>query len=340
MLIDDIISEDVERISEDFDSDLFKGSKILVSGGAGFLGSYLCDVFARLNADVTCLDNFSTGTRENVSHLTIHNRFKIIEADVSKFKSRESFDYIFHFASRASPMDYQAHPTETLLTNSLGSYKILEHGRRNGSRIILASTSEVYGDSEKLPTPENYWGKVNPIGIRSCYDEGKRFSEALFMAYHREHASDVRIVRIYNTYGPRMRPDELYGRAVPRFILQALNDCDITVYGDGSQTRSFGYVSDTLRGILSVSCNDEANGKVFNIGNPQETTIIDLAKKVKEITGSKSKIVFCPLPEDDPRRRKPEIKKAIKELGWYPKVILEEGLARTIKWFSGKANER
>ena len=331
--MDDIISEDIEEIAKDFDSGFFKGRKALITGGAGFLGSYLCDTLIKLGAKVTCLDNFATGIRGNIDHSTGNKNFRVIDSDVSKFDAKENFDYVFHFASRASPEDYQLYPIETLMANSFGSYRMLELARKGGSRIVFASTSEVYGDPKVIPTPEDYWGNVNPIGVRSCYDEGKRFGEAFFMAYYREHELDVRIVRIHNSYGPRMRADGVYGRALPRFILQALKGIHITVYGNGCQTRSFCYISDTLKGVLSAFCNDKAKGEVFNIGSSQEITILELAEKIKKIVGSKSRIVFRPLPKDDPKRRKPDINKAEKVLNWHPEVSLEEGLGRTTRWF-------
>jgi UDP-glucuronate decarboxylase len=265
--------------------------------------------------------------------LVENSNFELIESDVTGFESKEKFDYIFHFASRVSPEDYQLHPIETLVTNSVGSFKILEQAKRGCSRIIFASTSEIYGNPGEIPTTESYWGYVNPIGIRSCYDEGKRFGEALCMAYFREHQVDVRIARIFNTYGPRIKPDGAYARVVPRFILQALGNQDITVYGDGSQTRSFTYVTDTIKGILSVFCAETVAGEVFNIGTSEETTVLKLAEILKKSAGSTSKIVFLPLPMDDPKRRKPDIGKAERKLKWQPNVLLEEGLNRTLSWF-------
>jgi UDP-glucuronate decarboxylase len=332
-LIDSIISEDIETITRGLNQAFFEGKKALVTGGAGFLGSYLCDVLVKLKADVTCLDNFSTGIDANVDHLAKAENFRVINCNVSTFMTDQTFDYFFHFASRVSPEDYQLHPIDTLLTNSLGSHRMLELALRSKSRIILASTSEVYGDPKTIPTPEDYWGNVNPVGIRSCYDEGKRFSEALFMAYNREYKLNMRIARIHNTYGPRMRGDGAYARALPRFILQAMKGDDITVYGDGLQTRSFTYVSDTIRGILSAFYSNKTRGEVFNIGNPQETTILDLAKKIKEAINDNASIKFCPLPADDPKRRRPDIKRAKNILYWYPKVGLDQGLLRTIEWF-------
>jgi UDP-glucuronate decarboxylase len=332
-LIDQIISEDVSRIVASVDPALFEGKRVLVTGGAGFLGSYLCDALVMLGSDVSCLDNFSTGALLNVDHLIGRSNFEVIEEDVAKFDGSQNFDYIFHLASRVSPEDYQLHPIETLVTNSQGCLRVLELAKRGRSRVLFASTSEVYGNPEEIPTPESYWGHVNPIGIRSCYDEGKRFGEALFMAYLREYGLDVRVVRIFNTYGPRIRPDGVYARALPRFIAQALGDKDITVYGDGSQTRSFAYVTDTITGILSVFCSENTAGEVFNIGDSKETTVLELAKLIRLSTQSKSSLSFSPLPADDPRRRKPNLQKAEKILTWKPSVALEEGVSRTISWF-------
>jgi UDP-glucuronate decarboxylase len=336
-LIDRIVSEDLEEIARDIDRDIFKGMKTLVTGGTGFLGSYLCDVLVKFEANVTCLDNFSTGVPANISHLTSDGHFKMTEADVSTFDTEETFDYIFHFASRASPEDYQIHPVETLITNSLGSFRVLESARKGRSRIILASTSEIYGDPRVIPTPEEYWGNVNPVGVRSCYDEGKRFSEALFAAYCREHELDARTARIHNTYGPRLRADGLYARAVSRFIKQALSNEDITIYGDGLQTRSFCYVTDTIRGILLLLASKSSKGKTLNIGSPEEITILGLAEKIIEMSDSRSSIKFFPKALDDPRRRCPDIRKALNELSWHPKIKLEEGLSRTIDWFRSES---
>jgi len=332
-LIDPIISEDIKNISANLDVSIFKDEKMLITGGAGFLGSYLCDLFVNLGSHVTCLDNFSTSTLGNIDHLIKTKNFRLLRDDVSKINIKETFNYIFHFSSRASPEDYQLHPVETLITNSVGSHEILKLAVKGGSRILFASTSEIYGDPQVIPTPEDYWGNVNPIGVRSCYDEGKRFGEALFMAYYREYDLDMRIVRIHNTYGPRIRSDGNYARALPRFINQALKGEDITVYGDGSQTRSFCYISDTIRGVIAAISNNKATGEVFNIGNPREISILELAEKIKGSIHSASEIVFQPLPEDDPKRRKPSIEKARKKLKWQPDISLENGLKRTIEWF-------
>ena len=332
-MIDEIIEGDVREIISSLGKNPFEEKKVLVTGGAGFLGSWACDVLVRLGAGVTCLDNLSTGKLENVDHLMGKNNLEFLNRDVTSFETQEKFDYVMHLASRASPEEYQQHPVETMLANSLGSLNVLELARRCDAIVLFASSSEVYGDAELVPTPEDYWGNVNPVGVRSCYDEGKRFGEALFTAYHREHGSDIKIARIFNTFGPRLRADGTYARALSRFIVQALANRDITVYGDGSQTRSFCYVSDTITALLlQMSCG-EAEGEVINIGNPGEIRILELAQRIKALTGNGSGITFHPLPLDDPRRRCPNIKKAKKLLGWQPKVSLEEGLTKTIKWF-------
>jgi len=332
-VIDDIVSEDVKRIVNELNDVFPEGKDVLVTGGAGFIGSYLCDVLVEPGANVTCLDDFSTGLTANIDHLLGKSNFRLVKEDVSNFDGTEKYDYVLHFASRASPEEYQLHPIKTLLANSLGSYKMLELARKCDATILFASSSEVYGDAKVVPTPETFWGNVNPIGLRSCYDEGKRFGEALFMAYYRRYGLDVRVVRIHNTYGPRLRADGYYARALSRFIFQALKGEDITVYGDGMQTRSFCYITDTLRGLLQVVVVEEAKGETINIGSPVETTILDLAQGIRELIGSKSRITFHQFPEDDPKRRCPDITKAKRILNWAPKVSFGEGLDRTIRWF-------
>lgn len=332
-MIDDIVLEDVQWVINDLKPGVFRDKHVLVTGGAGFIGSYLCDVLVELGARVACLDNFSTGLIKNIDHLIERGNFKLIKDDVSNFESEERYDYILHLASRASPEEYQLHPIETLLANSYGSHRMLELARKHDSRILFASSSEVYGDAEVIPTPETYWGNVNPVGVRSCYDEGKRFGEAFFMAYYREYRLDTRIVRIHNTYGPRLRADGDYARALSRFILQALTGENLTVYGDGSQTRSFCYIRDTVLGILLALGNESAKGEVVNIGYPREVSILHLAKMVRDAVGCNSQITFHSLPEDDPKRRLPDVEKAKKVLGWEPKTGLEEGLKRTVSWY-------
>ena len=317
--------------------DDFVAKRILVTGGAGFLGSWLCDTLISANAHTRCLDDLSTGLTENIQHLFDAKNFTFRKCDVTQPNLKnEKYDLILHFASRASPEEYQQHPIETLTANSQGTQEMLELARKQDAVLVYASSSEVYGDTEVIPMPETYWGRVNPIGPRSCYDEGKRYGEALCMAYRRTYNLDARILRLFNTYGPRIRHEGAYARAVPRFIHQALKGEDITVFGDGKQTRSFCYVTDTISGILKVASNPKAKGEVFNVGNPEEITIRTLAEKVKTLTNSTSKIVHKPLPEDDPKRRCPDIRKARNLLDWSPRVRLEEGLQKTIEWFRSR----
>jgi UDP-glucuronate decarboxylase len=335
-VIDNIIREDLESIKSLVKKDAFAGKKVLVTGGAGFIGSWLCDVLISVGAQVVAVDDLSTGRMKNIGHLTKKPKFKLVKCDVCAFQSKEKFDFIFHMAAHASPEEYQAHPIETLQTSSFGSANMAELARKNDATLVFASTSEVYGDAEVVPTPESYWGKVNPIGPRSCYDEGKRFAEALLIGYHKQYGLDLKIPRIFNSYGPRLREDGLYGRAMSRFIMQALADDPITVYGDGKQTRSFCYVTDTVTGLMLLTTNEKAKGEVANIGNTQEVTILELATRIKEITKCKSPVTFHPLPKDDPKRRCPDTTKLEAFLGWKPQVELEEGLKRTITWFSLK----
>lgn len=302
----------------------------VVTGGAGFLGSHLVDYLLNKGHRVIVMDNLITGSVENIAHLAGNENFRFIKQDVTEFIFiDEPVDYVWHFASPASPVDYLELPIQTLKVGSLGTHKALGLARYKEARFLLASTSEVYGDPLVHPQREDYWGNVNPIGLRGCYDEAKRFAEAITMAYHREHGLETRIVRIFNTYGPRMRMND--GRVVPSFISQALNNKPITVHGDGSQTRSFCYVSDLIEGIYRLMMSDEV--LPVNIGNPQEITVLEFAKKIIEITGSKSKIVFKPPFPDDPKQRRPDITKAKKLLKWEPKVSLEEGLKNTIEFF-------
>lgn len=332
-MIDKIVTEDIQQILSRIESSAFQDSSILVTGGGGFIGSYLCDALVRTEANVTCLDDFSTGVSENIDHLLKKKNFKMVRHDVSNFESDENYDFVLHFASRASPEEYQQNPVKTLLANSHGSYKLLELARKHDSKILFASSSEVYGDAEVIPTPESYWGNVNPVGVRSCYDESKRFGEALFMAFHREYKLDTRIARIHNTYGPRLRADDAFARALSRFVRQALENEDLTVYGDGTQTRSFCYVTDTVTGILLMLISPRSVGEVINVGRADEIRILDLAKKIREIAGSKSKVVLKPLPDDDPRRRCPDVSRANELLGWHATIDLDTGLNRTINWF-------
>ena len=305
---------------------------ILVTGGAGFIGSYLCDRFLAEGFEVICMDNLLTGDVENISHI-INNKFSFINYDVTNYVYiKGKLDYILHFASPASPLDYMEYPIQTLKVGSLGTHKALGLAKEKGARFLLASTSEVYGDPLVHPQNEDYWGNVNPVGPRGVYDEAKRFAEALTMAYHRYHKVDTRIIRIFNTYGPRMRIKD--GRAIPNFITQALLDEDITVYGDGMQTRSFCYIKDMVEGIYRLLLSDY--NLPVNIGNPSEMTVKGLAEEIIRLTGSKSKITNLPLPEDDPKVRQPDISRARNILGWQPRVELGEGLEKTIGYFKTK----
>src|SRR3989339_1888697 len=304
--------------------------RTLITGGAGFLGRHLCEYFLKKGHEVICMDNFITGNEKNISHLKKNKKFSLIDHDVSKHIEIEGdLDYILHFASPASPIDYQQIPIQTLKVGSLGTHNALGLALAKKSVFLLASTSEVYGDPLVNPQPETYWGNVNPVGVRGCYDEAKRFSEALVMAYHRIHKLDTRIVRIFNTYGPRMRKDD--GRVVPNFIGQAVANEPMTLYGSGKQTRSFCYVSDLVDGIYRLMVSDL--NEPVNIGNPEEKTILEFAETIKELAKSKSKIVFRNLPVDDPHVRCPDISKARKELKWQPKMGLKEGIGKTIEWF-------
>ena len=304
--------------------------RALVTGGAGFLGSHLCDALLAKGIEVVCMDNLITGNLRNIEHLVGHEHFVFVKHDVCNFiHVPGKLDYILHFASPASPKDYLELPIQTLKVGSLGTHKALGLAKERGARFLLASTSEVYGDPNVHPQPETYWGNVNPVGPRGVYDEAKRFAEALVMAYHRYHGVDTRIVRIFNTYGPRMRLND--GRALPAFMSQGLKGEPITVFGDGSQTRSFTYVQDLVEGILKLLFSDEV--EPVNIGNPREMTILEFAELVKDLTGSKSGIVFEPLPVDDPKIRQPDITKAREILGWEPEVQVEEGLKVTLEYF-------
>ncbi|MEL6132576.1 MAG: UDP-glucuronic acid decarboxylase family protein [Bacteroidota bacterium] len=304
--------------------------KVLITGGAGFLGSHLCDRFLREGYQVVAMDNLITGNLSNISHLFGQDGFTYIKHDVTNYTFVEGhLDYILHFASPASPIDYLKLPIQTLKVGALGTHKILGLAKEKGARVLIASTSEVYGDPLEHPQTEDYWGNVNPIGYRGVYDEAKRFMEAMTMAYHRYHGLETRIIRIFNTYGPRMRIDD--GRALPAFMSQALAGEDITVFGDGSQTRSFCYVDDLVEGIYRLLLSDEA--MPVNIGNPSEISILDFAKEIIDLTGSKSKIVFKDLPKDDPKVRQPDITRAREILGWEPRVARRDGLTETLAYF-------
>jgi len=304
--------------------------RAVITGGAGFLGSHLCDSLIEKGWDVLCLDNLITGVESNVRHLLRHERFRLARQDVTRYIEVEGpVDYVLHFASPASPVDYARLPIQTLKVGALGTHNTLGLALAKKAHYLLASTSEAYGDPQVTPQPETYWGHVNPIGPRGVYDEAKRFAEAMAMAYHRAHGVNTHIVRIFNTYGPRMRLND--GRALPNFLHQALTGQPITVYGDGSQTRSFCYVSDLVEGICRLMMSDEH--EPVNIGNPQEITLLEFAQRVKARTSTKSEIVFKPLPVDDPKRRCPDISKARRLLNWEPKVSLDEGLKLTLDYF-------
>ncbi|WFE86378.1 MULTISPECIES: UDP-glucuronic acid decarboxylase family protein [Parabacteroides] len=304
--------------------------QILVTGGAGFIGSHLCERLLKDGNNVICMDNYFTGCKQNIVHLLNNPYFELVRHDVT-FPYYVEVDEIYNLACPASPIHYQFDPVSTIKTSVIGAINMLGLAKRTKARILQASTSEVYGDPAVHPQEESYWGNVNPIGLRSCYDEGKRCAETLFMDYHRQNKLDVKIIRIFNTYGPRMRPDD--GRVVSNFIMQALKGEDITIYGDGMQTRSFQYVDDLVEGMVRMMATENFTGPV-NLGNPGEFTMIELAEIILKMTNSKSKIVFKPLPSDDPKQRKPDISLAKEKLnGWEPTIRLEEGLVETIKYF-------
>jgi len=312
-------------------------ANVLITGGAGFLGSHLCDRFIAEGDNVICLDNLITGSLDNIAHLFGHPRFQFIQMDVTNFiYVPQDINYVLHFASPASPIDYLQLPIQTLKVGSLGTHKALGLAKIKKARFLLASTSEVYGDPLIHPQPEEYWGNVNPIGYRGVYDEAKRFGEALTMAYHRYHNVDTRIVRIFNTYGPRMRLND--GRAIPAFISQSLENKPVTVFGNGSQTRSICYVDDEIEGIYRLLLSDLT--EPINIGNPEEISIYNLAKEIIELTDSKSEIINTDLPEDDPKVRQPNIDKARKYLGWEPKISRKEGLIKTIEYFKNQIDNK
>ncbi|WP_221929228.1 UDP-glucuronic acid decarboxylase family protein [Tepidiphilus sp. J10] len=304
--------------------------RILITGGAGFLGSHLCDRLIADGHDVLCVDNFFTGSKDNIRHLLSHPRFELLRHDVT-FPLYVEVDQIYNLACPASPVHYQHDPVQTTKTSVHGAINMLGLAKRTRARIFQASTSEVYGDPEVHPQPESYWGRVNPIGPRSCYDEGKRCAETLFFDYHRQHRLEIKVVRIFNTYGPRMHPND--GRVVSNFIVQALKGEDITIYGDGQQTRSFCYVDDMIEGFVRMMHSPADFTGPVNLGNPGEFTMLELAEKVLKIVGGKSKLSFHPLPVDDPKQRQPDIRLAKEKLGWEPKVCLEDGLKETVAYF-------
>jgi len=306
--------------------------KILVTGGAGFIGSHLCERLLNEGNEVICVDNFFTGSKENIIHLMDNKHFELIRHDITEHLLVEA-DQIYNLACPASPVHYQYNPIKTIKTSVIGVSNMLGLAKRIRATILQASTSEVYGDPKEHPQKESYWGNVNPIGIRSCYDEGKRVAETLMMDYHRQHKVDIKIIRIFNTYGPRMAEND--GRVVSNFIVQALKGEDITVYGNGSQTRSFCYVSDLVDGFIRMMNSKDFIGPV-NLGNPVETPILEFAERIIKLTGSRSKIIHMPLPQDDPTQRKPDITLASSKLGWQPVIELENGLKKTIEYFDGK----
>ncbi|MFX1343977.1 MAG: UDP-glucuronic acid decarboxylase family protein [Promethearchaeota archaeon] len=345
------IRQDVEEINQRLKKDgiTFEGKTILVTGGAGFLGSWVCDVLVKQNAYCICLDNLTSGQPKNVTHLMENDNFRFINHDISYpiyfgmsyhplgicIGDIKKIDIVMHMASRASPFEFKDNPISILRSNTLGTLNSLGIAKFHNAIFFYTSTSEVYGNppKEAIPSPESYFGHVNPVGPRSCYDESKRAGEAFIKAYELQHQMRTKIVRIFNTSGPRIRHGPEFGRVVPNFIYQALNDEDITIFGDGSQTRSFVYIVDEIEGILKIVYKDEANGEVINLGNNKEYTILELAKIIKDLTNSNSKIVFKPLPIDDPVRRCPDITKAKEILNWEPTTSLEDGLKKTIAWF-------
>lgn len=304
--------------------------RILITGGVGFLGSHLCDRLINDGSDILCLDNFFTGTRQNIAHLQGHQSFELLRHDVT-FPLFVEVDEIYNLACPASPIHYQHDPVQTTKTSVHGAINMLGLAKRTKARIFQASTSEVYGDPEIHPQPERYWGRVNPIGPRSCYDEGKRCAETLFFDYQRQHQLDIKVARIFNTYGPRMHPND--GRVVSNFIVQGLKGNDITIYGDGQQTRSFCYVDDMIEGFVSMMNKEPGFTGPVNLGNPGEVTILELAEMILKIIGGNARLVHKPLPVDDPKQRQPDISLAKKELGWQPKVALEDGLKETVSYF-------
>jgi len=325
--------EEIRVIQKNLGNITFEDKRVLVTGGAGFLGSWMCQTLIDSGAHVTCVDNFASGQKANVQSLMDNERFRFIEHDISTPLSVDTpLDYIFHMASRASPFEFEHYPIQILKANTMGVLVALGIAKKHHAHFLFTSTSEVYGNPDNVPTPESYHGNVNPVGIRGCYDEAKRCGEAYVIAYRRQHHLNTRIARIFNTYGPRIRMDGIYGRVIPRFIDQALTGKPLTVFGDGSQTRSFTYVTDQIEGLLRLAALDAAEGQVINIGNVNEITVLELAKKVIALTRSKSSLSFHPLPEDDPLRRRPDVTRAKKILGWQPKASLDTGLARTIEW--------
>ena len=327
-------NDDMETMVRNLNNIKLKGKTVLATGGAGFLGSWICEVLVQQNARVICLDNLASGLKSNISHLLTGENFSLIKHDIAEpLAFDQKIDLVIHMASRASVSELDKFPLDILRANTLGTLNALEVARANKAIFLFTSTSEIYGKAAVIPTPESYNGDVNPVGARSAYQEAKRCGESFAAAYKKQYGLDVRIARIFNTYGPRLRGDGVYGRVISRFIDQALNNKPITVFGDGTQTRSFCYVSDQIEGLLKLAVCEQAEGDIINIGNASEIEIMDLANMIKRLVNSKSEIISHPLPEDDSPRRKPDITKAKKLLDWQPKVSLEEGLNKTIEWF-------
>ncbi len=325
---------DKEILKKFLSENYFENKIVVITGGCGLIGSWLCSTIINLGGQIFCVDNLSTGITKNLEDLKQLENFSFIQKDVQNISTNElpkNADFVIHCASRASPEDYREFPIDTLECNSLGTKIMLDYSLKNQSMFLFTSTSEIYGNPTVFPTPETYYGYVNTMGERSCYDEGKRYGEALVHAYGQSYDLKTRVVRIFNTYGPGLRPDGNYGRALPRFIFQCLKNKPITIYGDGSQTRSFNYITDTISGILGIITKQEFNGKPVNVGNSNEITILELAKIIKEITKSSSEITFQPSTPDDPKRRKPDTK-LLESIGWKPNVSLNAGLEKTIEW--------
>jgi len=334
-----MIKEDIKYIMNKIKNyqDSLSDNTIIVTGGAGFIGSWLCETLLEFNNQVICIDNFHSGIYTNISHLIKNKNFKLINHDISTpIKFHDKIDYILHFASRASPLEFSKFPIQILKANTLGTWISLGIAKEHNAPIILASSSEVYGDPDPkyIPTPEHYHGNVNILGIRGCYDEAKRGAEAFAKAYERQHNMDTRILRIHNTYGPRMRTGDIYGRVITRFIDQSLRNIPITIFGDGLQTRSFTYITDMLVGILKATFNPQISGEVINLGSDEEISILFLAKVIKELTNSESNFIYLELPQDDPKRRCPDITKAKRLLNLENEVSLQEGLRKTIMWMN------
>jgi UDP-glucuronate decarboxylase len=325
---------DIDRVRNDLGNISFQDQRAVVTGGAGFLGSWVCDLLVRQGAKVICIDNLSSGLRSNISSHLDRENYQFIEHDISHpISFDEKIDIVIHMASRASPFEFECYPIEILKANTLGLMVSLNIAKKHKSKVLYTSTSEIYGNPQVVPTPEGYYGNVNSLGPRGCYDEAKRCGEAFVVAYRKQYGLDARIARIFNTYGPRIRFDGIYARALPRFIDQATGGRPITIFGDGTQTRSFTYVTDQIEGLLRLVALDRARDAVVNIGSDIETTINDMAQLVLEATCSSSGMTYHPLPEDDPLRRRPDITRARELLGWSPKIGLGEGIRRTVDWF-------